>query len=95
MVKQLLATSCAALVSLPVGAAAPPVRTMYVEAMAREEAIRPALADESASDSVLKTVRGVVAAYESLVRHYPSSGYSDNALWQAGPPRIRCVRPVR
>src|SRR5580704_13603030 len=87
MVKQLLATSCAALLSLPALAAvraAPPVRTMYVRAMAREQAVRTALADESASDSVLKTVRGVVAAYESLVRHYPTSSYCDNALWQAG-----------
>jgi N-acetylmuramoyl-L-alanine amidase len=60
------------------------VRTMYVEAMAREQAVRTALADESASDAVLKTVRRVVASYESLVRHYPTSSYCDNALWQAG-----------
>src|ERR1700730_9306265 len=52
--------------------------------MAREQAVRTALADESASDSVLKTVRAVVASYESLVRHYPTSSYCDNALWQAG-----------
>src|ERR1700687_66367 len=85
MVKQLLATACAALLSLPVLArAAPPVRTMYVGAMARKQAVRTALADESASDSVLKTVRAVVASYESLVRHYPTSSYCDNALWQAG-----------
>ena len=65
MVKQLLAASCAALLSLPVLAgAAPPVRTMYVESMAREQAVRTTLADESASDSVLKTVRAVVASYE-------------------------------
>src|ERR1700730_11564182 len=85
MVKQLLATACAALLSLPVLArAAPPVRTMYVEAMAREQEVRTALADESAADSVLKNVRAVVASYESLVRHYPTSSYCDNALWQAG-----------
>jgi N-acetylmuramoyl-L-alanine amidase len=83
MVKQLLATACAALLSLPVQAV-PPVRTMYVEAMAREQSVRTALADESASDSVLKTVRAVVASYESIVRHYPTSSYCDNALWQAG-----------
>jgi len=33
---------------------------------------------------VLGDVRGVVAAYEAVVRRYPASGYSDNALWQAG-----------
>jgi N-acetylmuramoyl-L-alanine amidase len=82
MVKQLLATACAGLVSLPVLAA--PVRTMYVEAMAREEAVRPLLADESASGSVLKTVRAVIASYESIVRRHPTSSYCDNALWQAG-----------
>jgi N-acetylmuramoyl-L-alanine amidase len=86
MVKHLLATACAALLSLPLlsARAAPPVRTMYVEAMAREQAVRTALADESAPDSVLKTVRAVVASYESIVRHYPTSSYCDNALWQAG-----------
>jgi N-acetylmuramoyl-L-alanine amidase len=82
MVKQLLATACAGLVSLPVLAA--PVRTMYVEAMAREEAVRAVLADESAAESVLKTVRAVVASYESIVRRHPTSSYCDNALWQAG-----------
>jgi N-acetylmuramoyl-L-alanine amidase len=83
MVKQVLATACIALVSLKV-LAAPPVRTMYVEAMAREAAVRAALADESASDSVLKLVRTVVASYESIVRRHPTSSYCDNALWQGG-----------
>jgi N-acetylmuramoyl-L-alanine amidase len=82
MVKQLLATACAGLVSLPVLAA--PVRTMYVEAMAREGAVRAMLADESASDSVLKSVRAVVTSYEAIVRRHPTSSYCDNALWQAG-----------
>ena len=30
---------------------------------------------------------GVVAAYEPVVRRYPASGYSDNALWQAATSR--------
>ena len=29
-------------------------------------------------------IRDVVGAYERFVRRYPTSGYSDNALWQAG-----------
>ena len=64
--------------------AAPTVRAMYVDAMAREQAVRAALSDERGPASVLKAVRTVVADYEMVVRHYPASGYSDNALWQAG-----------
>jgi N-acetylmuramoyl-L-alanine amidase len=65
-----------------VRAAAPPVRTMYVDATAREQAIRVALAN---ADAPLKLdeVRAVVHAYEAIVAQYPASGYSDNALWQA------------
>jgi len=68
---------------LSAGAAAPPVRTMYADALAREQAIRVALAD---ADAPLKLdeVRAVVSAYEAIVKQYPASGYSDNALWQAG-----------
>ena len=81
--RYLLAIACAALVALPARAALP-VRAMYADAMAREDAVRAALAAPSASESVLKAVRDAVGSYESVVRHYPTSGYSDNALWQAG-----------
>ena len=37
-----------------------------------------------AAPAVLGDVRAAVAGYEAVVRHYPASGYSDNALWQAG-----------
>jgi N-acetylmuramoyl-L-alanine amidase len=63
--------------------AAPPVAAMYVDAMAREKAIRVALADPNAPLK-LEEVRAVVRAYEAIVAQYPASGYSDNALWQAG-----------
>src|SRR5262245_13873002 len=63
--------------------AAPPVVAMYVDAMAREKAIRVALADPDAPLK-LEEVRAVVRAYEAIVAQYPASGYSDNALWQAG-----------
>jgi N-acetylmuramoyl-L-alanine amidase len=56
---------------------------MYVDAMAREKAIRVALADPDAPLK-LEEVRAVVRAYEAIVAQYPASGYSDNALWQAG-----------
>ena len=64
--------------------AAPPVRSMYNNAMAREQKVRAALSAPDAAPAVLSDVRAVVAAYEAIVRHYPASGYSDNALWQAG-----------
>jgi N-acetylmuramoyl-L-alanine amidase len=64
--------------------AAEPARSMYSAVLAREEAVRPALAADTASLSTLKDARAVVAAYEAIVRHHPASGYSDNALWQAG-----------
>jgi N-acetylmuramoyl-L-alanine amidase len=83
MVKQTLAFLVAVLAA---GHAygAPPVRTMYDRALARETAVRPALASEHASTATLTDARGVVAAYEAVVRRYPASSYSDNALWQAG-----------
>jgi N-acetylmuramoyl-L-alanine amidase len=64
-------------------AAAPPVRTMYTDALAREQAIRVALADPDAPLK-LEEVRTLVRAYEAIVTQYPASAYSDNALWQAG-----------
>jgi N-acetylmuramoyl-L-alanine amidase len=63
--------------------AAPPVAAMYVDTMARERAIRVALADPDAPLK-LEEVRAVVRAYDAIVAQYPASGYSDNALWQAG-----------
>ena len=83
MVRQLVAIALAALVAVPV-TAAPPVRSIYVDAAAQEEAVRRALADPAVSESVLKAVRSVVASYESIVRKHPASGYSDDALWRAG-----------
>jgi N-acetylmuramoyl-L-alanine amidase len=64
--------------------AAPPPRTLYHAALAREQTVRDALTAPDAGPAVLSEVHAVVAAYESIVRRYPASGYSDNALWQAG-----------
>jgi N-acetylmuramoyl-L-alanine amidase len=63
-------------------AATPPVRTMYADALAREQAIRVALADPDAPLK-LEEVRALVRAFEAIVAQYPASAYSDNALWQA------------
>src|SRR5437667_4409529 len=64
--------------------AAPPARTMYNDALAREKTVRTALSNPDAPASVLADVRSVVAAYEAVVKRHSTSGYSDNALWQAG-----------
>jgi len=83
MLKHALSVLVAALVAGQVYAA-PPARTMYAAALAREQALRPRIAAENAPVTTLKEARAIVAAYEAVVRHYPASGYSDNALWQAG-----------
>src|SRR5215471_16563398 len=64
--------------------AAVPVRTMYTETLAREQAVRPALEAPEALATILADVRAVVSAYEAIVKRYPASGYSDDALWNAG-----------
>jgi N-acetylmuramoyl-L-alanine amidase len=53
-------------------------RDLYNRAMAQERALR-----DDATKPTAAQMRRVVASYESLVRKYPVSGYSDNALWQA------------
>src|SRR5205085_2544102 len=63
--------------------AAPAPKPMYEAALEREQAVRATL--NAADDrTVLADVRTLAAAYEAIVRRYPTSGYSDNALWQAG-----------
>lgn len=59
--------------------AADTARTLYMRALDQERTIR----DESNS-ATLEDLRRVIASYERIVRRYPSSGYSDDALWQAG-----------
>ena len=52
---------------------------LYTAALIHEREVR-APAEEPAS---LAQLRDAIAAYEDIVRQYPRSGYSDNALWQA------------
>src|SRR3954469_7081409 len=54
-------------------------RDLYTRALAQERNVR-----DAANGATLTQMRHVVAAYESVVRRHPASGYSDNALWQAG-----------
>ncbi len=72
-----------AIVAVSVMAATPTVRNLYSDALAREQSVRAAMTAEDASPSVVNDVRATVARYEAVVRHYPTSSYCDNALWQA------------
>jgi N-acetylmuramoyl-L-alanine amidase len=58
---------------------AQPPRTLYTQALTRDRAVR-----DARQAPTLKQIRAAVAAYERVVKKYPASGYSDNALWQAG-----------
>ena len=69
------------------------VETMYADMLTREAALRrelglaPQLRAQppgEASTALLGRVRSTVDAYEDIVRRFPRSGYSDNALWQGG-----------
>ena len=53
-------------------------QVLYSRALARERDLR-----DGARKPTLSQLRSAVAAYESVVRKHPASGYSDNALWQA------------
>jgi N-acetylmuramoyl-L-alanine amidase len=82
VMKRILTTSLVLLTAAVTWAAS--AKTMYVEAFGREQEVRTALAAAAVSPDELKNVRAVIALYEALVKQYPTSGYSDNALWQAG-----------
>jgi N-acetylmuramoyl-L-alanine amidase len=60
-----------------------PAETLFADASAKEIAVRKALAADERQPTMLKAVRTVVADYENVVRHYPTSGFCDDALWRA------------
>jgi N-acetylmuramoyl-L-alanine amidase len=62
---------------LPVPARAQSAATLYERAQARETAARRPAAP--AADALRTAAR----TYENIVRRHPTSGYCDNALWQA------------
>src|SRR5262245_21025954 len=57
---------------------------LYTAALARERAVRATFAGTPAPEVALKDILAIVTAYQTLVRRFPASGYSDDALWQAG-----------
>jgi N-acetylmuramoyl-L-alanine amidase len=57
---------------------------LYASALARERAIRATFPGTPAREAALKDIHSIVTAYQTLVRRFPASSYSDDALWQAG-----------
>jgi N-acetylmuramoyl-L-alanine amidase len=61
-----------------VAAAAPEsAESIYGRALGRERELR-----DDVSSATVAQLRWVVRTYESVVRRFPKSGYTDNALWQ-------------
>ena len=61
-------------------------RERYQSAFDRHEQVRALLtndAEQVPAADVIAQASKVIASFESLVRRFPTSGYADNALWQA------------
>src|SRR5262245_29804821 len=78
----LLLGACVAITPARLRADGP--KTRYERVLAEEDDLRL-----GRKPSPLSQIRRVVAAYEAVVRRYPTSGYSDNALWQAAELSLR------
>src|SRR4029079_2739215 len=63
----------------PAAASSGSAKTMYERVVEREQSLRNADQPPTATE-----IRSVVSRYIAIVRRFPASGYSDNALWQAG-----------
>jgi N-acetylmuramoyl-L-alanine amidase len=83
-IKSLLVAMVAGAVLLggPGIAGAQPVREIYQRALGKDEALRTAVAAGDRSPTP-KEFRDTIVAYELVVRRYPKSGYSDDALLKA------------
>jgi N-acetylmuramoyl-L-alanine amidase len=78
--------SATLVVLIPAESAAQTARTRYNTAQTREQATRALLDEPGAGKNralITKNARAAIAAYDALVRRYPISGYSDNALANA------------
>ena len=91
--RALVASLALAVAAIGADLTAQSVETMYADMLTREAALRrelglaPQLRAQppgEASTALLGRVRSTVDAYEDIVRRFPRSGYSDNALWHGG-----------
>ena len=79
-----VALACALLAPVLYAQSSQPER-LYKEALERESTLRlemDTLRAGASPVSVLERIRVLVGSYEDFSRLFPSSGYSDNALWQ-------------
>lgn len=79
-----LSLAIALVVSAP--AFAQTARERFQSASEREEQVRVVLTnaiEPAPASDVRSQAAKVIASFESLVRRFPTSGYADNALWQA------------
>lgn len=83
IVRATLACAVALAVSAP--ALAQTARERYEAAVERDEQVRVQLANsgDTPAPDVMAQAAKVIASFEALVRRFPTSGYADNALWQA------------
>jgi N-acetylmuramoyl-L-alanine amidase len=67
-------------------AKAPTAKERFEAAQERDEKVRVLLTNFTSATptpDLAKQVTQVMASFESIVRRFPTSGYADNALWQA------------
>jgi N-acetylmuramoyl-L-alanine amidase len=86
--RSLRVLTAAAAVWLAVSAevSAQTAKERYESVVSRDSQLRPALQNagkDSPPTELLGQAAQVIASYEALVRRFPTSGYADNALWQA------------
>jgi len=81
--RTLFACALMLVVSAPVFAQTAKAR--YDAATERDQKVRALLTSEGAAPApdVSAQAAKVIASFEALVRRFPTSGYADNALWQA------------
>lgn len=77
LLRTVVIVALSSVIAMPPARAQESAETLYRETLANEQALR---AD---SDPPAERWQSVIRAYEAVVRRYPASGYSDNALWQA------------
>lgn len=76
-------------IAAPGAASAQTVRERYDALQARETTVMTLIAETAADapaetrDEVIRKARSVIAGYDTLVQRFHSSGYSDNALFNA------------
>jgi N-acetylmuramoyl-L-alanine amidase len=76
-------TLAGALLAVVPAAAQTSAKSIYTRLSSRDTAARKALVSTRSADQVRSDIARIVSGYEGLVKKYPGSPYSDNALWQA------------